>query len=197
MLLTGGASKAIAVSRKTDRGVTDSDQPIALVPIANGSAVAGTPVDLRCWVGTGGGLVAGSVEALQYLDDIGSVVRVGSDEWVRRLDASGTPELVNLTPHTLDVHDSAVTDAWIKAGEVTVPTNSNGDFSIVFSTPYPTALYAAQMQESGPLTAASISLRWTSEASSKSRITGRAYRSATNAIIPNSAVRVSYVAVGR
>jgi len=90
MLLTGGSSKAIAVSRKTDRGVTDSDQPIALVPVANGSAVAGQPVDLRCWTGAGGGLVAENVEALQYLDDKGSTVHIGETVHTRLEDGSGT-----------------------------------------------------------------------------------------------------------
>lgn len=90
MLLTGGAAKTIAVSRKTDRGVTDSDQPIALVPIAPGSAVAGAPVGIRCWSGAGGGLVAENVEALQYLTDLGTTVRVGSERHTYMLDSTGT-----------------------------------------------------------------------------------------------------------
>jgi len=90
MLLTGGSSKAIAVSRQTDRGVTNSDQPIALVPVANGSAVAGTPVDVRCWSGNGGGLVAESVEALQYLDEKGTQVRIGNTLHTRMEVGSGT-----------------------------------------------------------------------------------------------------------
>ncbi len=89
MLLTGGAQKAVAASRKTDRGVTDSDQPIALVPIAPGSAVAGTPVGLRCWSGAGGGLVAESVEALQYLNEQGTSVHVGGTSYTRVEDGSG------------------------------------------------------------------------------------------------------------
>jgi len=90
MLLTGGAQKAIATSRKTDRGVTDSDQPLWLVPVAPGSAVAGTPVDVRCWTGSGGGLWAASIEALQYLDDVGTTVRIGRVRYTRMLDQSGT-----------------------------------------------------------------------------------------------------------
>jgi hypothetical protein len=90
LLLTGGSSKAIAVSRETDRGVTNSDQPIALVPVANGSAVAGPPVDLRCWAGNGGGLVAENVEALQYLDEKGTQVRIGNTLHTRMENGSGT-----------------------------------------------------------------------------------------------------------
>lgn len=91
MLLTGGAQKAIAATRKTDRGVTDSDQPIALVPIAPGSAVAGAPVGIRCWSGAGGGLVGENVEALQYLADLGTTVRVGAGRYTYMLDSTGSP----------------------------------------------------------------------------------------------------------
>lgn len=90
LLLTGGSSKAIAVSRQTDRGVTNSDQPIALVPIANGSATAGIPVGIRCWSGEGGGLVGESVEALQYLDSKGTQVKIDQVLYTRQEDNSGT-----------------------------------------------------------------------------------------------------------
>lgn len=90
MVLTGGSSAAIAAGRLTDRGVTSSDQPIALVPVPNGSAVVGTPIDLRCWSGEGGGLVAENVAALQYLGSKGTQVRIGSTLYTRMEDTSGT-----------------------------------------------------------------------------------------------------------
>lgn len=107
MILTGGSSKAIAVSRQTDRGVTNSDQPIALVPIANGSATAGTPVGIRCWTGEGGGLVGESAEVLQYLDSKGTHVRIGDVEHARLEDGTGTlywaKDWVPLAQRSLDL----------------------------------------------------------------------------------------------
>lgn len=90
MVLTGGSSVAIAAGRLTDRGITSSDQPIALVPVPNGSAVVGTPIDLRCWTGEGGGLVAEHVAALQYMGSKGSQVQIGTTTYTRLEDGTGT-----------------------------------------------------------------------------------------------------------
>lgn len=90
MVLTGGSSVAVAAGRLTDRGVTSSDQPIALVPVPNGSAVVGTPIDLRCWTGEGGGLVAEHIAALQYLGSKGSQVQIGPITYTRLEDGTGT-----------------------------------------------------------------------------------------------------------
>lgn len=90
MVLTGGSSVAIAAGRLTDRGITSSDQPIALVPVPNGSAVVGTPIDLRCSTGEGGGLVAEHIAALQYLGSKGSQVQIGPITYTRLEDGTGT-----------------------------------------------------------------------------------------------------------
>lgn len=90
MILTGGSSAAIAPGRLTDRGVTSSDQPIALVPIAQNAALAGAPIDLRVWTGEGGGLVAEHVAALQYLGSKGTSVKIGTTTHTRMEDSSGT-----------------------------------------------------------------------------------------------------------
>ena len=143
MLLTGGSSKAIAVSRKTDRGVTDSDQPIALVPIANGSAVAGQPVDLRCWTGAGGGLVAQNLEALQYLDDKGTRVKIGKVTHSRLENGSGDL----YWDHSLEAFPD-VDDQYSIVASGNVTTNGNGDAT--FNLPYggfPTSLAAAFIQD--------------------------------------------------
>lgn len=90
LILTGGSSAAIAAGRTTGRGVTTSDQPIALVPVPQNSATVGTPVDLRVWAGEGGGLVAENVAALQYLSGKGTTVRVGDVTYTRMEDGTGT-----------------------------------------------------------------------------------------------------------
>lgn len=90
MVLTGGSSASIAPGRMTDRGVTSSDQPIALVPVPNLAAVVSTPIDLRCWTGEGGGLVAEHIAALQYLGSKGTQVQIGPVTHTRLEDGTGT-----------------------------------------------------------------------------------------------------------
>jgi hypothetical protein len=94
MALAGGTSQAIAATRTTDRGVTTSDQPIALVRVRAGSATISSSdiVDLRCWSGQGGGLVAQSEDALQYLADPGTEVRIGDTVWSRQVTTAGALE---------------------------------------------------------------------------------------------------------
>ena len=98
VILPGSASKAIASGRTTDAGATTSDQPIALLRFAAGYTVVQEVVDLRVWAGAGGGLVAANTDALLYLTDVGTVVSVGSDRWVRSLDAGGNAVWVATTP---------------------------------------------------------------------------------------------------
>jgi hypothetical protein len=90
MVLAGGSGGVIAPSRQTARGTGSSDQPLALVPVPPGSAVVGSPSDLRCWTGEGGGLVVEALGALQYLGSKGSTVRLGDYRYTRMEDASGT-----------------------------------------------------------------------------------------------------------
>lgn len=89
ILLTGSASKALSTNRVDDPGVTASDQPIALLRFAAGSTVVQEVVDLRVWAGQGGGLVADNTDALLYLTEVGTVVTVGADRWVRTIDGGG------------------------------------------------------------------------------------------------------------
>lgn len=90
MILAGGTSKAIASSRKTDAGVTDSDQPIALVRFAAGQTAAQEVVDLRCWA-DGSGLYAANPLAQSYLDDPGTTFVTDSALYVRVVTAAGSP----------------------------------------------------------------------------------------------------------
>jgi len=90
MLLEGGTSAAISPSRTTDRGVTTSDQPLALVRFDAGSTNVGQIIDLRVWAGEGGGLVGAAEQAQLYLSSPGSQFMVGDRLHVRRM-VSGSP----------------------------------------------------------------------------------------------------------
>lgn len=91
MLLQGGSTRAISVSRTTDAGVTTSDQPLALVRFQAGQTAAQEIVDLRTWAGAGGGMVAVSDAALAYLTDPGTQVQIGRSLYTRTM-IGGTPQ---------------------------------------------------------------------------------------------------------
>lgn len=91
MVLQGGTTKAVAASRTKDPGLTTSDQPIALIRVQAGMTAVQEVVDLRCWAGAGGGVVALDEAALGYLDDIGTVVRIGNSWWIRSRNSAGNP----------------------------------------------------------------------------------------------------------
>ncbi|RHA43682.1 hypothetical protein [Cellulomonas rhizosphaerae] len=85
MLLPGGTAKEISSSRKIDAGLTQSDQPIALVRFTAGQTAVQEIVDLRCWAGPGG-LYANELEVLQYLNDPGTRIRIRDTQWDRVVD---------------------------------------------------------------------------------------------------------------
>jgi hypothetical protein len=91
VVLAGGTSKALAAGLQNDPGQTMSDQPLALVRFSSTSTVVQEIIDLRTWVGDGGGLVAASDDALQYLTAPGTTVRIGNTTWARLIDGSGVP----------------------------------------------------------------------------------------------------------
>lgn len=89
--IPGSSSKQIPSARETSPGSVD-EQPIALVPVVAGQSTiaAGNIVDLRVWGGDGGALAQDEL-ALQFLNRLGTVVRVGTNVWSRVLDNLGSP----------------------------------------------------------------------------------------------------------
>lgn len=65
------------------------DQPIALVPVTNGSTVAGTPRDLRTWH-SDGITVARHILVKSFMTRVGTRLRIGGVEWQREMNGSGT-----------------------------------------------------------------------------------------------------------
>lgn len=77
---------AVLASRAQTPGVLD-EQPLALVQVTGngGGGVISDVVDLRVWHGDGGAY-AESVLVLQFLTDVGTMIRIGGDVWSRGLD---------------------------------------------------------------------------------------------------------------
>lgn len=76
-------------TRATSPGTVD-DQPLYLVRVDAGRSDVAEIVDLRVVHGESGTLAFHSL-ALQYLDRLGSTVRIGGRTWVRTLDALSSP----------------------------------------------------------------------------------------------------------
>lgn len=75
-------------ARTTGFGTKDQ-QPIALVRIAAGQTIPAEVIDLRV-VGSNNGVMVGfDTLALEYLNSVGTVVRIGATEWTRGLSALG------------------------------------------------------------------------------------------------------------
>ena len=86
IVIPGSASRDIPGARKQGPGVLD-DQPLALVRVTAGSSAVAEIVDLRCWAGQT--IVAADTLALNFLDYLGTSVRVGAVTYDRVLDAKG------------------------------------------------------------------------------------------------------------
>lgn len=98
-VVPGDATQLTAItSRRTGVGTQDSgssggdDQPIALVQVTAtpGGAVISGLVDLRCFAGDRGVVLARDELALQYLTRPGTQVRIGSTTWTRYMTSDGS-----------------------------------------------------------------------------------------------------------
>lgn len=86
--VNGGSDKVIPGGRMVGPGDID-DQPIALVQVTAGQTQPTAIVDLRCWTGDGGGLIAADDLARSYMPQPGTRVWVGGIDWVRTFDTNG------------------------------------------------------------------------------------------------------------
>jgi hypothetical protein len=88
--ITGSATKQIPL-RDTTPGTVD-DQPLALVPVVAGQStiVDANIIDLRVWGGDGGAFAKDEL-VLQFLNRLGTRVRIGNREWSRVIDSLGSP----------------------------------------------------------------------------------------------------------
>ncbi|GLJ78688.1 hypothetical protein GCM10017586_03700 [Microbacterium imperiale] len=84
--IPAGATKAIP-DRATTPGTAD-DQPLWLARVDAGKSQVQELVDLRVW-GSDGGSFANDLLVRQYLDRLGTVIRIGAGTWARTLDALG------------------------------------------------------------------------------------------------------------
>lgn len=86
VVVPGTAARALP-TRRTNPGAED-DQPLALARVQNGSTTVAEVIDLRCF-SSGGGCLALDELALDYLNHIGSTVRIGPINHTRMVSGTG------------------------------------------------------------------------------------------------------------
>lgn len=91
-VVQGGSARALP-ARTNNPGIAD-DQPLALVRVAAGQTTIQEIVDLRCAVHNGGA-VAWDDLVRTYLDQLGTSVRIGNNDWTRVTNASGAATWVS------------------------------------------------------------------------------------------------------
>jgi hypothetical protein len=113
-----GATPTIPGSpaRKIGPGVED-DQPICLVQWQGGTSAPVGFIDLRTWVGDGGGLYADEDLVRTYLNALGTRIRIGVTDWVRMLGANDVPEW--RTADDANTYSPNVVTNWETTGVIT------------------------------------------------------------------------------
>lgn len=86
-VVQGGATKTTLPTRENTLGVLD-DQPLALVRVDAGSTVIGEIIDIRVW-GRNGATTAKDELVLQYLNGIGSEIKIGRSIYTRVIEQTG------------------------------------------------------------------------------------------------------------
>lgn len=86
----GASGNILLPARPVDFGVGVDFQPLAMVPLAAGSAIPGTPIDLRVMGTEPGRQHALSELVLQYSDYLGAEIQIGGTTWSRVLNVGGT-----------------------------------------------------------------------------------------------------------
>jgi hypothetical protein len=146
-IIPGSASKALPARELREEG-TEDDQPLYLVRFSAGQTAVQEVVDLRVWFGNGG-LVAKNSMVRDYMNRVGTRLRVGSKVW-ERLPGTGGPEwhdqmdLQGPTPigyggtGANDVMAALINLGAVSfdVGSVTVPANG----SVTRTVPTPAAL---------------------------------------------------------
>jgi hypothetical protein len=145
--VNGGPNPTIPF-RSTGAGNID-DQPLALVKVTANEPLE--IIDLRTWSGDGGGIIANHELVKSFLNATGTRLNINGVDWIRRLDADGSPEWVNLglvgeialwgVGGSIVGGAPAVGSAFFpQVGSQVKTTDAQGYSNIVFPKPFPNGL---------------------------------------------------------
>lgn len=90
-----GSSAKMLPTRETDHSVQKDDQPVALVRVQAGRSDVAEIIDLRVWGGDGGSTAQDDL-VLQFLNRLGTQVRIGVRQWARVLNSVGNPTWIDV-----------------------------------------------------------------------------------------------------
>ncbi|MDF2919057.1 MAG: hypothetical protein K0S70_3274 [Microbacterium sp.] len=159
-VVQGSSAKEIP-TRETTFAELD-DQPLWLARVQAGFSQVRELIDLRVWGGDGGAFATDEL-VLQYLNRLGTRVRIGGREWSRVLDSLGTPSWAVTGAETrhngnpgatlpgIDVPSGvlAVQGLQIKTGMLTAGTTSlyGNEYmpSIVFEQAFPNGILSVSV----------------------------------------------------
>jgi hypothetical protein len=126
VIIKGSSTKQIPVAAaapgSTGRQVFPGiihDQPIALVQWTAGYSSPTSIIDLRVWAANGG-MVGKDALVRTFLDQVGTQITINGEEWVRELDANGSPKWSNVTT------DPDAPGPWVNIGAANGWTNLIG-----------------------------------------------------------------------
>lgn len=133
-VLSGPTGAAAIPTRQTSPGTAD-EQPIALVRVQAGQSQIVEIRDLRVWGGDGGAY-ANDALVLQYLNRVGTQVRVGGVLCSRILDQFGNPQWAKTRAPAQGVFVGATSNGGVgsPAGTVTVAHNLGVMPTVVLAT---------------------------------------------------------------
>lgn len=204
MLLQGGSAEALAsgvVLRNPSAGVgagfTVADQPLALVPVDPGSAVINSADirDLRVWSGEGGGLLGNHIKARDYIDSVGTTIRIAGSRWTRMVDLAGTAYWDEERIGPLPFPDVDGQYLIVATGTVTTDVNGYGVFTLPYGG-FPNALASAFIQDATTNDSApQITFRFRPQGSTKAAVAFRMH--GNSGPLGSTAIRISVLAVGR
>ena len=159
-IIQGGPNRSLP-ARQNSKGSV-SDQPMALCRIPAGSAVVTDIVDLRCWADNGG-MVAISDLVLQYQDQVGTTISIGTELWERtltvpvgnalpvaywhRIADAGTIQLYDWTDGVFGNASKTFPPQFkIQAGSQVLTTDSFGYGRITWPSKFPNGLLMCHLQ---------------------------------------------------
>jgi len=143
-VVSGGSAPTLPMARYVSPGHID-DQPLALVPVTPEGINAADIIDLRCWTGNGGGIVANHELVKDYLNQVGTHVTINGVLWIRRVDENDAPEWVqgqSLYGIGAALHGApaGLGDFLIQAGSFVGTTDGAGYCRLRFPKAFPNGL---------------------------------------------------------
>lgn len=146
--VNGGTTAVVPGNRLVGPGI--DDQPLALVRCTAGQSLPQEIIDLRTWVGDGGGLAANHDLVRTFMSEAGTRINISGVDWLRRVGSNGTAEWITMgeagktslygTGPALLGAAPASGEFLVQAGTQVSITDPSGFDRLTFPKPFPGGL---------------------------------------------------------